>query len=198
MGVPPTHQRGGRRLPIAIIAIVAGGALILCSACAGLFVGFYFAGGSVLEPVTSAFASATRTPTPDKNAPVPLRSKGLLDSGLEITVINVQRPLKVEGNVKLPPNEQFILVTVRLVNTKKTGTPIPVNAAEFKVKGGGGLTYEANPKAVTIPQMLTQTTLVPGKDMEGELIFQIASDDWDLKLNYTSGKTTRVFLLEKQ
>jgi hypothetical protein len=46
--------------------------------------------------------------------------------------------------------------------------------------------------------MITQTTIAPSKDMEGELIFQIASDDWDLKLNYISGKTTRVFLLEKQ
>jgi len=37
-----------------------------------------------------------------------------MDNGLELTVINVQRPLKVQGGVTLPADQQFILVTVQL------------------------------------------------------------------------------------
>jgi len=114
---------------------------------------------------------------------------------LEMTVLNVQRPLKVEGNINLPPNEQFILVTVQIAN--KSSATLKTTAAEFKVKGGGGLTYDANPKTVTIPNLLTELTLAPGKTVEAELIFQIAANDWDLQLLWNVGNQTRVFKLEK-
>ena len=120
-----------------------------------------------------------------------------MDNGLELTVINVQRPLKVQGGVSLPADQQFILVTVQIANTKKTGTSLKTTVADFKVKGDGGLTYEPNPKTVTIPNLLTEVNVAPGKNVEAELIYQIAVDDSGLRLLWKVGNQTRTFLLEK-
>jgi hypothetical protein len=100
--------------------------------------------------------------------------------------------------VKLGPNEQFILVTVQITNTRRTGTPVQINGSDFKLRGAGGLAYDPNPKSVTIPQIINKVDLPPTRMVEGELIFQIATDDTDLRLYWTNGKTTRVFMLERQ
>jgi hypothetical protein len=190
-------SRGGSSLPLGLLGAVAVFALILCCACAGLLIGLERSGGGavIMQKASSTFAQAT--PTPDKTAPVPLKKPGLADNGLELTVISVQNPLKVEGGVKLPPDQQFILVTVQIRNTKKSGAPIKVTAADFKVKGDGGLTYDPNPKSVTIPGILAEANIAPGKDLEGELIYQIAADDSGLKLYWKVGSATRIFLLEQ-
>jgi hypothetical protein len=114
-----------------------------------------------------------------------------------LTVTNVQRPLKVQGGITLPPDQQFILVTVQIVNTKKTGSALKATAADFKVKGDGGLTYEPNPKTVTIPNLLNEASILPGKNVEAELIYQIATDDSGLRLLWKVGSQTRTFILEK-
>jgi len=116
---------------------------------------------------------------------------------LELAVLGMQRPLKTDVPVKLAPNEQFILVSVQITNTRRTGQPVTVNGSDFKLKGFGGQTYEANPKTVTIPQLVTKLDIPPGRSLNGELIFQIATDDGELRLFWTSGKTTREFILEK-
>jgi hypothetical protein len=120
-----------------------------------------------------------------------------MDNGLELIVMNVQRPLKVQGGVTLPADQQFILVTVQITNTKKTGAAIPVTPTSFQVKGDGGLAYEANPKVVTIPNLLSETAIAPGKKIEAELIYQIAVDDSGLRLIWKVGTQTRTFILEK-
>ena len=143
-----------------------------------------------------SFGGTPATPTPDKNAVVAPRKPGLADNGLELTVIGFQRPLKVQGTVPLPPDQQFVLATVRIRNTKKTGTPMPVTSADFTVKGDGGLVYTPNPKTVTIQNMLAQVTIAPGATQEGELIFQVAADDTGLQLLWKAGTQTRIFQLE--
>jgi len=183
-----------------LVGIAGAALLIVCCCCLGLFIGLMLGNGkSALQPLTAnlpGLGGPTATPTVDKNAPVPLKKPGLADNGLEVTVTGIQRPLKVEGNVKLPPDQQFILVTVRIRNTKNTGAALPVAPSDFTVKGDGGLTYAANPPTVTIPKLLTPTSLAPAKEMESELIFQIASDDSGLRLQWKVGGATRVFALE--
>ncbi|MBM3127893.1 MAG: DUF4352 domain-containing protein [Chloroflexi bacterium] len=187
-GVPPL-------LLIGCAALV----LIVCCSCAGLITGLQFSGGleKMTKSVSLPFGQPAATPTLDKNAPVPLKKPGLMDNGLELTVINMQRPLKVEGGVKLPADQQYILITVQIVNTKKTGAALKATAAEFKVKGDGGLTYDANPKAVTIPGLLNEVSVAPDKTQEAELIYQIATDDSGLRLLWKVGTQTRTFILEK-
>lgn len=199
----PTYSDQRRGGPRGIFLVAGIGILLLCCACSGLFIGgwlFQQANANGTPPAfPNPFGGAADKPTPtlDRTAPVAVRTPNLNESGIEATVLTMQRPLKVEGSVKLPPNEQFILVTVRLTNTKKTGN-IQVNSSEFKVIGDGGLTYTPNPKTVTIPNQLTQVAVAPGKSVDVELIFQIATDDTSLRLNWTVGKTTRVYMLEKQ
>ncbi len=178
------------------MGLVVGGialVLVLCCTCGGLVVGYQLGGGDLtksFQPLTSAFNRAT--PTPDRTSPVSLRTKGIMDNGLEM-IVTVQRPLKIEGTVKIPPTDQFMLVSVTMTNTKKTD--IKVSAADFKVKGDGGLTYDANPpKTVTMPNMLVEATIAPGKKLDAELIYQIAANDSGLKLIYLK----RTFLLEEQ
>ena len=196
------EPRGGRRmLPGPILAAVSA-VLLLCCCCLGLAIGLQVSGKSQAltdklgASVPSFGGGPTVTPTPDKNAVVLPRQPGLADNGLELTVIGFQRPLKVQGTVPLPPDQQFVLATVRIRNTKKTGTPIKVTTADFVVKGDGGLTYNPNPKTVTIQNMLTELNLAPGVTQDGELIFQIAADDSGLKLQWTAGTQKRIFQLE--
>ena len=174
--------------------------LVVCCGSTGLLTGLVWGGGG-LDNVTKGanlpFGQPSATPTLDKNAPVPLRRAVAMDNGLELTVINVQRPLKVQGGVTLPADQQFILVTVQITNTKKTGAAIPVTPANFQVKGDGGLAYDANPKVVTIPNLLNETAISPGKKIEAELIYQIATDDSGLRLLWKVGTQPRTFILEK-
>ena len=174
--------------------------LVVCCGSAGFLGGLVWGGGGVDNLTKSSslpFGQPSATPTLDKNAPVPLKRPGAMDNGLELTVSNVQRPLKVQGGVTLPADQQFILVTVQIANTKKTGTALKATAADFKAKGDGGLSYDPNPKTVTIPNLLNEVNVSPGKSVEAELIFQIAADDSGLQLLWKVGTQTRTFLLEK-
>lgn len=189
-----------RRIPPALLVGCLALLLIVCCGGAGCFGGLVWGGGGVDNLTKSAklpFGQPSATPTLDKNAPVPLRQLGVMDNGLGLTVINVQRPLKVQGGITLPPDQQFILVTVQITNTKKTGAALKTTAADFKATGDGGLTYDPNPKTVTIPNLLNEVNVSPGKSVEAELIFQIAVDDSGLRLLWKAGNQTRTFLLEK-
>lgn len=191
-----SNPRGGRPLPVALIAVVAI-VLIVCCACLGLLIGVQLSGGmATLTSKIPSIGGPTVTPTPDFKSPVSLKKPGLASTGLELTVTDVQRPLKVQGSVTLPPDQQFILVTVRVRNTKSSGAALKVVVSDFQATGDGGLMYDPNPKTVTIPQMLTELNLAPGKSQDAELIFQIAVDDTGLKLQWKVGSATRVFLLE--
>jgi hypothetical protein len=193
---PPSRRGIPPALLIGCLAIF----LVLCCGSTGLFSGLVWGGGgvgNVTKGVSLPFGQPSVTPTLDKNAPVPLKRPGVMDNGLELTVTNVQRPLKVQGGITLPPDQQFILVTVQIVNTKKTGSALKATAADFKVKGDGGLTYEPNPKTVTIPNLLNEASILPGKNVEAELIYQIATDDSGLRLLWKVGSQTRTFILEK-
>jgi hypothetical protein len=145
-------------------------------------------------------ASSTKVPagaTPDPDKPVPMQTRSVGDNGLEVTVLNLQRPLRVEGLKALPPDQQFVLVTVRVRNTKSTGTPIPINGTDFTMTGDGGLTYNPNPKNITIQNLLTQATVPPGKELAAELIFQIAVNDANLRMTWNAGGSTRTFIIEE-
>jgi hypothetical protein len=173
--------------------------LIICCGCGGLFAGLKAGGGidTLTSGVSLPVGQPGPTPTLDRNASVPLRQPGAMDNGLEMTVQNVQRPLKVQGGITLTTDQQFILVTIQITNTKKTGAAIRVAPTDFQVKGDGGLAYDSNPKAVTIPSLLNETTVAPGKRIDAELIYQIAVDDSGLKLLWKAGSQTRTFMLEK-
>lgn len=119
------------------------------------------------------------------------------DNGLEVTVLNFQRPLRVEGLKAATPDQQFTLITLRVRNTKSTGTAIPINAANFTLKGDGGLVYQPNPKNISIQNLLTQAAVPPGKEISAELIFQIAVDDSNLRLTWDSGGSNRTFIIEE-
>lgn len=196
-------HRGGRTLPQGPIIIVVAVILLLCCCCLGLVIGSTLPtrnGSSLMDQLSSNMPSIgggpTVTPTPDKNAVVLPNKPGLADNGLELTVIGFQRPLKVQGTVQLPPDQQFVLATVRIRNTKKAGTPMKVTTADFQVTGDGGLVYTPNPKQVTIPNLLNELNIPAGATQEGELIFQIAADDTGLKLQWKAGTQTRNFQLE--
>jgi hypothetical protein len=200
------EPRGGRRVPPGPVLLGVAAVLVICCCCLGLVIGLQASNrtqaladklGSSLPALPAFGGGPTVTPTPDKNAIVLPRKPGLADNGLELTVIGFQRPLKVQGTVPLPPDQQFVLATVRIRNTKKTGTPLKVTTADFIVKGDGGLTYNPNPKTVTIQNMLSELNIAPNATQEGELIFQIAADDSGLKLQWTAGTQKRIFQLEE-
>ncbi len=119
------------------------------------------------------------------------------DNGLEVTVLNLQRPLRVEGSKATAPDLQFVLVTLRVRNTKSTGAPIPLNATDFTLLGDGGLVYQPNPKNVTIQNLLTQAAVPPGREISAELIFQIAVNDTGLRMTWASGGSNRIFIVEE-
>ncbi len=174
--------------------------LMICCSCAGLVIGLQVRGVNLAKalPGSNPVASSPKaTPTANMKAEVPLKTKGLQENGLELTVSGFQRPLQVQNLTKIAADQQFVLVSVTVHNTKSSGQPIALNPADFEIKGDGGLAYDANPKTVTIDSLLgAQDTVAPGKDIDRELIFQIAKDDSGLKLYWTVGKTTRVFTLE--
>lgn len=194
--------RSPRSAPLGLIAAGTGLILALCFCCLGLVLGLQFKAGiqPAVEAVTTrlpVIGRPTVTPTLDRTSVVPLRRPGRMDNGLELTVTGFQRPLKVQGNVPLPPDQQFFLVTVKIRNTKTSGAAIKVTAADFSLKGDGGLTYSPNPKTLTIPNLLTEANIAPGKDIEAELIFQIAADDSSLRLQFKAGTQTRTFIAEE-
>lgn len=195
-------SRSPRSAPIGLIAVGVGLILALCCCCLGLLIGLQFGPGitTTADAFTTrlpAVGGPTVTPTLDRTSVVPLRRPGRMDNGLEVTVTGFQRPLKVQGNVPLPPDQQFFLATVKIRNTKTSGAAIKVTAADFSLKGDGGLSYLPNPKVLTIPNLLTEASLAPGKDVEAELIFQIAADDSSLRLNFKAGTQTRTFIAEE-
>lgn len=125
-----------------------------------------------------------------------MQTRSVGDNGLEVTVLNFQRPLRVEGLKASTPDQQFVLITLRVRNTKSTGTPIPITAANFTLKGDGGLVYQPNPKNITIQNLLTQAAVPPGKEISAELIYQIAVDDANLRMTWDSGGSDRVFIID--
>ena len=174
--------------------------LIFCCCCSALGIAWWQGWFSRLPSLPSlpAAAAATRTPTaPDPTKPVPMRIRSVGDSGLEVTVVNFQRPLRVEGVRGVTPDQQFVLVTLRIRNTKSTGVPIPINASDFTLGGDGGLDYPANPKNITIQNLLTQATVPPGRELSAELIFQVAVNDTNLKMTWASGGSNRIFITEE-
>ena len=171
--------------------------MLLCCCCVALIAGIKFSGVDVTQSLSS-LTGPSPTPTVNNNAPVPLKTKATADNGLELTVTEVERPLQVQGSIKIPPDQQLILVSIRVRNTKKTGAAIKVTAADFKVKGDGGLTYTPNPANVTIPDLLTQVDLAAGASKDSELIFQIASNDTGLQMSWKAGTATRIFSLENK
>ncbi len=193
-----TPGESGARQPRLIVIGVIGLVIAACIVCLGVFIGFQLNERLVREPAPAGAASKV-TPTADMKAVVPFKGKGLGENGLEVTVTAFQRPLQVQGLSSLAPDQQFVLVTVSVRNTRTSGAATNVSPAEFKLTGDGGLTYNANPPIVTIQNLLSQQDVVPpGRALERELIFQIAKDDSGLKLYWTAGNTTRTFLLEAQ
>jgi len=184
-----TEPRQPKLGPVLLIGI---GALVCVCACIGLIIGAFWTGA--LSPASLPLL-ARATPTRDPNAPVALKTPTTMTSGLELTATGFQRPLKVQG-AKIPDTEQFVLVTVRLKNTRATGAPLKVTLADFSLSGDGGLTYKPNPKGVEIKDLLTELDVAPGATASAELIFQIPSDDSGLRLIWASGGAKRTIVVE--
>ncbi len=193
-GPEESNPRPKGLIVVGAVAVV----LVICFGCLGIIVGFML-NGRTIQPPSPVAAAPKATATVDMKAQVPFKAKGLGENGLEVTVTAFQRPLQVQGLTKLAPDQQFVLVSVQVRNTKTTGAATNISATNFQIKGDGGLAYEANPKTVTIDNLMSeQDVIAPGKTLERELIYQIAKDDSGLKLYWTAGKTTRTFLLEPQ
>ncbi len=194
----PYRRSRPNYLPLALVGLV----LIVCCGCLGVVVGLKLTPRPLNNPLASfnpLSSTPKATPTSDPKAPVPLKTPAAGENGLQVRVTAFQRPLQVQGLTSQEPDQQFILVSVLIHNNNTAGTPAKIVPTDFQAKGDGGLTYPANPKTVTIDNLLTvQDQVAPGKDLERELIFQIAKDDSGLQLYWTSGKTTRVFTLEPQ
>ncbi len=184
----PEPERPPRKIGVYLVI----GALLLCCVCCGLLIGVQWGTGYPLKWLPS---SASATPTRDPNAPVALKTPTTGANGIVLTAIGFQRPLKVEG-AKIAADQEFALVTVRVRNTRTSGDPIKVAPADFTLTGDGGLTYAPNPKGVTIKNLMTDSSLAPGKEVEAELIFQIAGNDSGLKLIWNAGGTKRTIALE--
>jgi len=177
-----------------IIALVVA-VLLVCCCCVALTGGLYF--GRDQLPLQSLIGP-TLTPTLDFKSVVNAKTPAPSDTGLELTVTDITNPLKTAANVKVAPDQKYIAVTVRLKNTKKSGAPIDISLADFKVKGFGGIEYSANPKEVVMDSLLKPSQVAPNGQVTGDLIFQVASNDGELKLYWKNGKTTRTINLEAQ
>ncbi len=193
MGLRPSR----RRIDPPYLLFGAIALVLVCCICGGaILVSELF--GAPQPPKASGSA---RTPTAAAKAggPSAAPGKSASDGNLEVVVTGLERPLRVEGGPKIPPNYEFILVTVRVRNVKTSGAAVKLNPADFKVTGDGGLSYDANPKNVTIDNLMTtQDSVDPGNALERELIFLIANDDSGLKLNWKTPSAVRVLLLEQQ
>jgi hypothetical protein len=190
MGAEKRTRRGGAP-PYYLLGGV--GLILVCCICVAAFLVFEWANRGT-PPVSSGPA---RTPTSVAKNSTSAQPKSVSDSGLELRILGMERPLQVEGGPDIPPNYEFILVTVQLRNTKSSGAAAKVNPSDFKVTGDGGLTYDANPKNITIQGIMTaQDAVAPGSTLERELIYLIARDDSGLKLNWKGATGTQVLLLE--
>lgn len=174
--------------------------LVLCCCCIGVVVLYNYRGALKIPSLPSlpslpSTASATRTPTPDPDKPVGMRTRTPGDSGLEITVVNFQRPLAVRDLKNQTPDQHFVLVQIHIRNTKSTGAAVQIKASDFTMTGDGGLTYTANPPSIIIdnPPLLTQAAIPSGKETDASLIFKVAVDDANLRLIWASGGSDRIF-----
>lgn len=194
MGLRRDEYRRSRQnyLPL----VLGGLVLMVCFGCLGVVVGLKL----TPQPLSNPLASVPKaTPTPDPKVPVSPKTPVVGEGGLQVRVTTFQRPLQVQGLVNPDPTDQFVLISLVIHNNNTSGAAAKIVPTDFQVKGDGGLTYQANPKIVTIDNLLTaQDQVAPGKDLERELIFQIAKDDSGLLLYWTSGKTIRAFTLEPQ
>ncbi len=141
---------------------------------------------------TPRAAAASRTPTL-----VPYGRGSRNDAGLRVTVTAYQRPLPAE-DVEIPPDQELVLVSVRIENTRTTGAPLKYSPEEFALVSPEGDHFPANIGGITTGEDLKAGELSPGKSQRGDLIFYVYSDVPDLQLAWSSadGKT-RLFRLTR-
>ncbi len=192
-GRQPRHRSEPPYLLLGVLALV-----LVCCVCTGGVVAYKtWSGASSAEAPTSQPGAAGKTPTATVKGTTAPTSKLSGANGLEISLAGFQRPLQVQGLTKTKPGYQFILVTLSIRNTKTSGPPVGLSPDQFKVKGDGGLTYEANPASVMTDSLMgTEDTVASGKTVERDLVFLVAQDDTGLVLNWTTGGATRPLSLE--
>ncbi|MBI4671856.1 MAG: DUF4352 domain-containing protein [Chloroflexi bacterium] len=185
--------------------LALGGILVLC-VCMCLGVGVLATATGNNPFITadlgldSLFASATATPRASaRGTPtlVPYGKGGKSDNGLRVTVTAYQRPLPTE-DVEIPDEQELVLVTVRIENTRTTGAPIKFSPDDFALVSPDGDRFNVNIGGITTGENLKDGELSPGKTAKGDLIFFVYSDAADLQLAWTSadGKT-RLFRLTR-
>jgi len=141
---------------------------------------------------TPRASAASRTPTL-----VPYGRGGRNDTGLRVTVTAFQRPLPAE-DVEIPADQELVLVTVKLDNSRTTGAPLKYDPSEFALVSDEGDNFPVNIGGITTGEDLKPGELSAGKSVKGDLIFYVYSDVPDLSLAWTSadGKT-RLFRLSR-
>lgn len=184
----------------AVLAI--GGILALCVCLALGLTLLWFgynqmnSGGSVFNlpsaNATPTRASASRTPTL-----VPYGKSERSDNGLRVTVTAYQRPLPTE-DIEVPADQELVLVTVRIENSRTTGAPLKFSPDDFALVSPEGDHFAVNAGGITTGENLQAGQVSPGKSTKGDLIFYVYSDVADLQLAWTSadGKT-RLFRLSR-
>jgi hypothetical protein len=119
------------------------------------------------------------------------------DNGLRVTVTAYQRPLPTE-DVEIPEDQELVLVTVRIENSRTTGAPLKFDPEDFALVSEDGDRFAVNIGGITTGENLVAGEVGPRQNRKGDLIFFVYSDVPNLQLAWTSadGKT-RLLRLER-
>lgn len=186
----------------ALLAI--GGIALLCVCMTLGICGLSFGLGLVpLGDIALNLPFGAATPTP--RAPAASRTPTLVpygrnarnDTGLRVTVTAYQRPLPAE-DIKIPQDQELVLVTVKLDNSRTTGAPLKYDPNDFALVSPEGDHFAVNIGGIETGEDLKAGELKPGDSVKGDLIFYVYSDVPDLALAWNSadGKT-RLFRLSR-
>jgi hypothetical protein len=148
-------------------------------------------------PGTAQATPTKSAPVGSKDNPAPYGKALKSSAGVQVTLTAVQRPLPVQ-DIEVPEEQELVLVSVKIQNTKTTGANADISPENFQLLGADNQTYNANPEGVTTDNLLVKSSLAPSQEVEGDLVFFVYKDDKDLVLAWDTGKgKTLYFALKK-
>lgn len=152
---------------------------------------------SATRPGATATTAPRATEKPGSSpTAVPQGRSVTASNGLKVTVTSSQRPLPAEG-ITIPDGQELALVSVRVENTRASGTALKVKPQDFQLVSPNNEAFNPNVGGITTGEMLAATDVEPGKIIEGDMIFYVYSDIQDLSLAWKSSDGTRLFSLQR-
>lgn len=102
----------------------------------------------------------------------------------EVTATKVEKNYNT-GNEYIKPKsgKKFIKVSVKIEN--KSNNDISVSCYDFKVQDSNGVINTCSSETWSLDDRLDSTNLAPNGKIAGSIIFEVPSNDSDLKLIYT-------------